>query len=384
MGLFVDLIALSEARTNATLELMCKAEHGDDDAIWREHDSPYIRRLIELFTQRGLMRLESFRTELVAWLKGERHTHAGTTMPRPEGSMRLWTPEERGLVKLYLETLPPERWTLDDHMMMVDYLVQRYLPESEIRTEAEWLTTRASLMGRVQANLEKLSAEQVDQVLQALPTTVREARELKPTAKQLAAMDFARERACEAVTRLADDARHRMRYVVAQDVERRVLRVPDTSPQALEQRLFDEFSTLNRDMRRIAVTEAGNAANTGYIATLPPGRRVKRTEQYRGVCAWCARINGRIFTVVDPSKADKDGETEVWVGKDNVGRSAAPRKRVGQLLVEREPHELYWVACGTQHPHCRGTWLPVADDQPGDDPQFAAWLNQLLTKKEPA
>src|SRR3546814_13779316 len=81
------------------------------------------------------------------------------------------TPAERELVKIYLEALPPAQWVLDDHMMMVDYLVQRYLPADDLRTEAEWLATRATLMGKVQANLEKLNEKQADKVVAALPNT---------------------------------------------------------------------------------------------------------------------------------------------------------------------------------------------------------------------
>jgi hypothetical protein len=71
----------------------------------------------------------------------------------------------------------------------------------------------------------------------------------------------------------------------------------------------------------------------------------------------------------------------IWAGKSNIGRSASPRKRVGNLLVEREPHEMWWIPAGLAHPHCRGRWLPVMEDQPGDDPDFGAWLRVTLEKK---
>lgn len=380
MSLFVDIGALNDEQTDRALNTIYKAihDHGDDE-IWAEHPSPFIRRLVELFTERGLMRIEAFRKELTAWLRGERHTHGGVTMPRPEGAMQRWSPEELGLVRLYLETLPPERWTVDDHMMMVDYLVQRYLPEEDLRTEAEWLATRATLMGRVQANMEKLSARQADTVLAALPVTVAQARmAFNLPQVQLAVMDFARVHAAENVRKLTDDVRHRMRRLIADDLELKALRIqaPDSS---LQTKLLDEFATLNRDWRRIAVTEAGNAQTQGYIASLPAGSKVKRIEQYKGRCSWCAKIDGREFNVVDAADPNKDGETDVWPGKTNIGRAAAPRKRVGALLVEREPHEMWWVAAGTQHPHCRGRWLPVLEDQPGDDKEFGAWLRQHLT-----
>lgn len=382
MGLFVDLIELSEPRTNAALELLCKADHGDDDAIWLPHESPFIRRLVEIFTERGLMRLDGFRRELQAWAEGARHQADSEPLPRPAGSMERWTPAEVQLVKLYLESLPPADWTIDDHMMMVDYLTQRYMAPDDLRTEAEWLSTRASLMGRVQANMDKLDARQADIVLAALPATVHEVEiDFKISKRQRAALDFSRVRAAENVRKLGDDVRHKMRGVIAAHAERQALKIPGVPGTSLQTELVDAFAPLNRDWRRIAVTEAGEAANQGLVATLRSGARVKRLEHYRGTCGFCTKINGRVMEVVDPADPDKDGDTQIWSGKTNVGRSAAPRKRIGDALVEREPHELWWVPAGLVHPHCRGLWLPLADPEPGDDPEFASYLSTLLEKR---
>lgn len=381
MATLVDLAALSEQRTNAALEFLCKASHDDDDAIWNPHESPFIRRLIELFTQRGLTRLEGFRKELEKWLAGERH-RKDERPPRPPGAMERWSPSELALVRLYLETLPPDQWTLDDHMMLVDWLVQRYLPAGDMRTEAEWLATRAVLMGRVQANMARLTAKQADVVLAALPATAAAAAEtFVMTPIQRSLMDFANARAAENVRVLADDARHRLRTLIAQDLERKVLGIPSGPDSSLQIKLLDAFGTLNRDWRRIAVTEAGEAANQGLVASLEPGTRLKRIEQYRGACAFCRKIDGRVVEVVAPDEPEKDGETMVWPGKTNIGRSAAPRKRVGGILMAREPHEMWWIPAGTAHPHCRGRWLPAVQDRPGDDPEFGAWLRELLEKK---
>jgi hypothetical protein len=129
------------------------------------------------------------------------------------------------------------------------------------------------------------------------------------------------------------------------------------APSKLRSELFDRFGEANRDWRRIAITEQNEAAGQGFIASQKPGTKVKRFEM-ADACAWCRAIHERVMTVVAPQKADKDGETEVWLGKTNVGRSAAPRKRLEDgRLVERPADERWWVAAGTQHPHCRGFWL---------------------------
>lgn len=370
MGLFVDLIEAGEARTNDALELLCKA-HGDDDtSIWDEHPSPFVRRLVELFTQRGLMRLDGFRQELQAWLEGHRH-QPGDLRPRPAGSWQRWSDDDIGLVGLYLRSLPPDDWTLDDHMMVVDYIAQRYMPDDELRTEAEWMASRAAMMGRVQANMEALTAGQADVLLPALPEAMA-----NPPARLRAVTEFAVNRAAEHVTRVGEETRHRMRTLVAQRLERNA--GGDIGGPGLETELVDAFAPLNRDWRRIAVTEAGEAQAQGYVAMQVAGSRIQRVERYRNACAWCRKIDGMIFTVVDPTEPGRDGATQVWVGKTNVGRSAAPRKRVGDLLVEREPDEMWWPAAGTQHPHCRGRWVAVPDETPGEDREFSAWMHAKL------
>src|ERR1019366_1207761 len=103
-----------------------------------------ISRLIELFTERGLLRLEGFRLELDKWLAGEMHIGAHRP-PRPAGMMERWTPSEQSLVRLYLEAIPPGSFTLDDYMLCVDYLQMRYLPADQLKTEADWLATRSVL-----------------------------------------------------------------------------------------------------------------------------------------------------------------------------------------------------------------------------------------------
>ena len=87
---------------------------------------------------------------------------------------------------------------------------------------------------------------------------------------------------------------------------------------------------------------------------------------------------------MDPAKERKDWDNEIWVGKSNVGRSASPRKRVGDAFVEREPEEMWTIPAGLAHPHCRGRWVPTIQDRPGDDAAFGDWMRGVLTapKKE--
>ena len=373
MALLFDLAALSARHTDEVLHhVFCKAYgHEDGDGIWAPQDNPFLARLVELFTERGLTRMAGLSDELQAWLTGERH-QAGDIRPRPPGDRRVWTQQELGVARLYLRSLPPSAWTIDDHMLLVDFLHQRYMSADDLRTEAEWLSQRSVLMGRVQANMAAVTPGQADKIL-AAPVP-----DVSWSGIQQQVREFARLRCADAVTRVSEGVRMQLRQTISQEVEQASLAGRPVWSTALQTRLQDDFAIQNRDWRRVALTESTEALNQGFVASQEPGQRLKRVEQYRGVCAWCAKIDGREFEVVDPAEPDKDGDTQVWVGKTNVGRSVAPRKRVGDLLVEREPQERYWVSAGAQHPNCRGRWVPVITDQPGDDVEFGDWLRATL------
>jgi hypothetical protein len=121
-------------------------------------------------------------------------------------------------------------------------------------------------------------------------------------------------------------------------------------------------------------------ANQGFVSSMPDGKKLKRLEQYQGACPFCRKIDGRVVTVVDAAKNDKNWDTEIWPGKDNVGRSASPYKRVGGQLVKRTDAELWKIPAGLAHPHCRGLWLPVSGPAVQDD--FSGWLFDFLKQKK--
>jgi len=380
MPLFLDIQHLSEAATDDALEHMYKAHsHDPGDGAWMPHESILIRRLIELFSKRGLDRLAAVQADIQAWTLGHKHKPSAAPVAAP-GMLQRWSADERELARIYLEALPPAQWTLDDHMLSVDLVVQTYLPAEEMVAESQWMSTRASMMGKVQANLAKPPISAVaDLILAALPSTAAAAiQQFNISPIEQAVLQFSRVRCAENVRALTDDVRHRMRSTVLQHLEQQLAGEAGSS---LQTKLLDQFGTLNRDWRRIAVTEAGEAQTMGLTASLPIGSKLKRIEQYAGACAFCKKIDGVIATVVDPTASDKDGETQIWVGKTNIGRSASPRKRVGDVLVPRGPDEMWWLPAGLAHPHCRGRWIVVgAPPTAGKDQEFAAWLTSTISQ----
>lgn len=379
--ILLDLAYFRPETTNDALEMLFKARNeGEDDFIWSPHDSPLIQKMIELFTKRGLMRLTSVQKAIMRWQNKKDQPNTVPMLPPVVGMMERWTSEEKELVNLYLENLPKAMWSVHDHMLSVELVVQTYLPKDELVSEAQWLATKATMMGKVENNWTKKnppSLAQADKLLEKLPNNPTQAAFFPLTPQEKTTMEFANFRAAENVVSLGDSVRKRMRNLIAQNVEKKQLGGDQTGP-SLQTQLFDTFAELNRDWRRIAITEAGECQLQGFIAGAKPGSKVKRVEQYPSACPFCKKIHGTIATVVTADHPNKDPDTMIWPGKNNIGRSAAPRKRVGNVLIKRSPEEMWWLPAGLAHPHCRGRWVPVAEIEFPQDPEFEAILNNFL------
>lgn len=301
----------------------------------------------------------------------------------PPGFLGRWSQQELALVKIYLESIDPLAMELADWSLVVDYLVQRYMPLEALLEEAEWLVTKAHLMGRVQAQIGIIEAGAAAAIAEALPGSIAAVEHMFAYSDaEQAILAYGREACCDAVVGLTEAMRHRIRRVVL-DHQKRKLAGEEVSDTSLEADLFDKFDALNRDWRRIAVTEAGEMANQGVVSHMEPGTHVRRLEMYHGACGFCRSLDQRVFRVTTADDPKKDGENDVWPGKTNMGRSSAPSKRVGNDLVPRAPDERLWPAAGVQHPHCRGRWVPMAEDPPGADPAFTAWLRKRLDATRP-
>lgn len=383
--LLVDIGHLHGEACDCALESLHKALSDEDGLahdIWAEHENPFIRALVEKFSERGLTKIAKVQSELAKWMNGEHHVPAKELVAVPPGFMGRWSQDELDLVRIYLENIPPGAMSLDDWSMTIDYLVQRYLPPETLNEEAEWLSVKANLMGRVQTHMGNVDPAVAAVVAEALPATVAEAGvmfKISDVAESVLA--YGKARACDAVQAVSEATRHKLKRVVL-DFEQQKLSGAPVSQTDLQTKLRDEFAALNRDWRRIAVTEAGEMANQGVVSSMPKDSKLRRIEMYNGACPFCKKLDGRVFRVTTADDAKKDGDKDVWPGKTNVGRSSSPRKRVGNELIERLPAERWWAAAGTQHPHCRGRWEPVQAAQPGDDPEFAAWLRKRLGQVE--
>lgn len=380
MAMLFDLERLDDAAANFSLECMCKAlsePPSGDDGIWSPHESPFLNKLVEAFTQNGLNTFTDMATSLEQWLAGAHHVPGPASFP---GIGPNWPVDRLPSVAAYLASKQPGTMAVRDLAMLVDYLLQTHLPPGFAATHAEWLTARASIMGKLEASVPHATIEQADNALAAMPNTIGQAvAAFGFTSLQQAAMEYGAARCAESIVGLTDAARHKMKGIILADASDQLGAGALGPSSSLQTKLFDAFGDMNRDWRRIAVTEAGEVKNQGFLSNIPAGSRVKRMEHYRGACSFCSRIDGKVFEVVSPTLPNKDGATQVWVGKTNLGRSASARKKFMGSMVHREASELWWPAAGLQHPHCRGSWVLLGDKLAGSDPdpKWEGWLAGL-------
>lgn len=371
-ALLVDLAPLSCGCTDHALETLHKAVSEDQPDIWAPHDSLWIRELIERLTADGLAPLEELRVSLWAWLEGQFHiTHP---VPPPD-LLAPWSPSLATAVKAYLQGKPQGEWSAQDWSLWVDYLIRTHLPVERLQEAVTAAQRQGTVLGAIRATLaENLAPAQALAIVQAISAagTLARAEDLAHLNRTQAA--YAQAKAADLIVELTDRARHGIKRLVLDHLEQNHLAGVSSAAnwRPLEQALRDQFGDLNRDWRRIALTEVGEAHNQGFIATLPAGTYVRRLEVYAGACAFCQKIDGAILQVVDPAKPDKDWDREVWAGKSNVGRSGSPRKRVGNVLVERTDSELWKIPAGLVHPHCRGRFVTIDGIARRDD--LTRWL----------
>lgn len=398
MTLLLDVGSLTCDCTDHTLEQMYKAI-GDPPGSSKSftlHENPFLTDHIEIAYRRVWDRFVDIESDLKSLVRGRfnvgdtfkksagssNHTHTLNLAEYFTKSWLRWKDDDLEKLARKLRNIPIDEYTIDDWMLAVEWIIQKHLPDGVIRSDAEYLAVRSAALGRLEAFApDDLSDKQKRSLAVRIPETGGVLARLASYEDiQNAVVEFAQARAAELITDIGDRARHRLQQVILDYEQRRRMGDPTATVGDLEGTLLDEFGILNRDWRRIAVTEAGRNANEGLVASMPDGTKLKRIEAYTGACPFCRSIDGKIVTVVDPSKKDKDWEKEVWVGKTNVGRSASPRKRVGDELVERMPAEMWTIAAGLQHPNCRGGWKRMSDVPPGVDPVFADWLGAKLAE----
>lgn len=222
----------------------------------------------------------------------------------------------------------------------------------------EMLVKRAMALGHILQTMDPA---------QAVNTTYSDAMDIythvgPSESEQYAAQEqFASQHTAELIQDISSSARRRIMSTILESQK------TQDSAAELEHKLFENFSEMNRDWRRIAQTESANNFNNGYLVGIREKTPVNTPIFMQGVsaataCPWCQeRVNRRVVVLLDaaPSSGESvvvDGRTypAIWPGKDNFGRKRSE----------------WWVAAGTQHPHCRCSWIQYF---PGHEDVYAMY-----------
>jgi len=69
-------------------------------------------------------------------------------------SMERWSSQKLADVKAYLENSESCAWTREDHYLATEYVIQRYLPADEARTQGQYDATMRDLKAKIDWNID--------------------------------------------------------------------------------------------------------------------------------------------------------------------------------------------------------------------------------------
>lgn len=167
---------------------------------------------------------------------------------------------------------------------------------------------------------------------------------------QRRALQLALAQAGEHIQGLSDQAKNAVRLHLIR------AKIEGTHPRLLAARLRETFKGLDRDWRRIAITESAAIATHGYLMSQGEGQQVVGQSAV-DCCPWCRdMIHGKVFTVTHQAPSgmpDPEWDTHIWPGKTNVGRVRHARQKGGRVRISSE----LWKPTIPLHPHCRCRWV---------------------------
>lgn len=338
--------------SNEALELLCKS--AEDVGLFQAHPTDVLLAEVENdgteWMQQALGQVEAVAREALTGVK------AGAPVLKAG-------PDDLGPKCRHLEQRlraeVPGTLSMDEYLAVIDCWLWKYLAPAAATRQAQRQAVKQYLAGIVRGAETIRTAAAAKDRAATLPTTITEAEKaFRLTALDRQRISVAEASAARHVQGLTARTRSALQDVIIQ-AERRRLAHGEQSFQLrpLDQQLRDSFGELNRDWRRIAVSETSINASEGYLGLMKPGETVIWMA-HPGACRYCESMDGRAFTVVAVTHPRKDPESMVWPGKhaENVGRSISKRKRLDDgSLTDRSADELV-VPMIPAHPICRCTW----------------------------
>lgn len=319
----VILKAARPAGLRRRLPSALEVEH--ERSLWGPHDSPLVSWIEEDLYNFGYRYLRGF---IGAVLGRDRlPVVAKADAPKPPG----WG----DVMRLFQAPEPPEQ-KLATWETLLDGFTHALLPGHSLQDQAAAWALRSNLLHAIG---ERVRAVTVPGAWDA------HFRSLPPSSQQ--SLDWAKVHGAQIVTRMTEKARQVVLDALVSS------QMSGANHHELSRVLLEKLGTLNRDWRRIAITETAMAISSGQLAS------VADSGEWEAIwvagpkaCAFCQRMNGRTFRVVRADSPVKDPDTDVWPGKTNVGRSASLHRRDGSKRTKEE----LWQPAQPAHPLCMCSW----------------------------
>ena len=273
-----------------------------------------------------------------------------------------------------------ENWDLANKMIFktedlrkVDEFLETYFSIG-IDAGKVWLL-RAYTIGRM-LSLSDISATvfNIADVSRMPRYLIEAAQEYGLTLQEVKALEFAIEESAALMSNTTQSTIQTVRNIVVESVKKR------GNAESLGgdiRSLVNEAGELNRNWRRVAITETNSVFNNGYLSALSQGDWVVGVSM-PDCCEHCDdEINGKVFKVRNEAPIDymslspesdeykeiaKIWETEIWAGKNNYGRTFSKQKRIDSEIgnkpanLRAKEHHEHGMPATPAHPNCRCRW----------------------------
>jgi len=288
-----------------------------------------------------------------------------------------------------------ELMTNEEWKIMTDDIVN--FLDDRIGNAEEELVVRAGLMGKLLQSMEaegknlnevkNMSYDEIEEEYGQIPQTIDDAvKNFNLSSPERSAIEYAKEHAGEHLAIEDGSLKNKIIKMVrkqivggledgitAQEMISRLYWV-DPSDELGQRFKNDTIDSINRDWRRVVLTEFSYAQNNGYMSAVAEQNRKAKKKTYfvyagqvdRGTCDFCESALGTVMLwsdkpLSDDKIVDEHATIAIWRGKSNVGRSGAN-----------------WWICFPTHPHCNHYAEEI-------DPMEEAWdpeINKIVYKIE--
>lgn len=252
----------------------------------------------------------------------------------------------------------------------IDRFVESYFLKSI--TESEMWLLRAYIVGRYLAVTDLTGTIFNISSVASLPQhVIQAAQEYNLTLQQARSLEYAIIESASEITNTTQATIQTVRNALNSSVKQRGSAVGILDE--LKELITKDAGEINRDWRRVAIYEANALFNNGYLATLNEGDYVVGLSM-PDACKSCIElISGKVYRVRKSAPEDYQKypvgsekyqeiaeiwENEVWVGKNNIGRSSSRQKRIDpekgntkENLTEKHHHE-HAMPTAPMHPSC--------------------------------